>query len=89
MFWNLVDKTKLIDSYGLKHFGLVILLIVFSLLGGFIFCALEAPNELNKRDAMRQRYELIGGWARSNLSTRLLVRCVYDSFDNINTGIGR
>lgn len=73
MFWNLVDKSKLIDSYGIKHIALVFMLGAFSLLGGFTFCSLEAPNEMRIRDEIRQRYELVGGWAKSNLSTRLRV----------------
>jgi hypothetical protein len=46
MFWNSIADTY--SNYGFKHLGLFLLLIVYSVIGGFGFRALESGYEMDQ-----------------------------------------
>lgn len=41
------------DRYGLRHFGPILLLIIYSVLGALIFQAIEGPSELQRIETRR------------------------------------
>lgn len=72
MFWNLVESKY--EQYHLSHVIMLVILAIYSIIGGVSFCALEADAErerlLMEQDATARRKEV----ARYQLVSDLQVR---------------